>query len=121
MFEASKPKRREGMWLWLAKIFGGFMIIFLLAIHFLVNHLFAPNGLLTYDDVIRYYSNPIIPVMEIGFLAFVVSHSLIGVRSIFLDLNPSDKLLRIVDGLLLIIGIVSIVYGIWLIITLALR
>ena len=87
----SVPKPREGAWLWLYKIVAGLFIVVLLGVHFIVNHLVAPEGLLSYNDVVRYYTNPIVPVMEIAFLIFVISHALVGLRSILLDLNPSDK------------------------------
>jgi succinate dehydrogenase / fumarate reductase membrane anchor subunit len=108
------PKAREGAWLWLYKIFAGLMIVVLLGLHFVVNHMVAPGGLLSYADVIRYYQNPVIPIMEIVFLVFVVSHALIGLRSIILDLNPSDFVLRLIDPALIALGAGSILYGIWL-------
>lgn len=115
----SISKQREGTWLWLFKIFAGLMIVVLLVVHLVVNHLVAPSGLLSYDDVIRYYDNPLIPIMEITFLVFVVSHALVGMRSIILDLNPSTRVLRLVDIFFYLLGGVSIVYGIWLVVVLA--
>ena len=110
----SVPKNREGAWLWLFKIVAGLVIVILLGVHFLVNHLIAPEGLLTYQEVVQYYTNPIVPIMEGVFLVFVVSHALLGLRSILLDLNPSEKLLKIMNVILVIVGVVSITYGIWL-------
>jgi succinate dehydrogenase hydrophobic anchor subunit len=115
----SVPKTREGAWLWMYKIFAGLLIVILLGVHFVINHLVAPTGLLTYADVIRYYRTPIVPIMEIAFLTFVVSHALVGLRSILLDLNPSDLLLKIVDVLFWLIGSGFIVYGIWLVVVIA--
>lgn len=113
----SAPKNGEGAWLWLIKIFGGVLIVVILIIHLIVNHFIAEGGLLTYADVVRYYSNPIIPIMEISFLILVVSHSLIGLRSIILDLNPSRSLLTAVNLVFTVVGVVSIGYGIWLVMT----
>ncbi len=115
MESVSKPKAREGAGLWLVKILGGFLIIFLLGLHFIINHLVAPNGLLNWSDVVKYYQNPIIPVIEVAFLVVVVAHSLIGTRSILLDLNPSNKVLRLLDALFWIVGVVAVIYGVWLI------
>jgi succinate dehydrogenase / fumarate reductase, cytochrome b subunit len=115
----SIPKTREGTWLWLYKIIAGLLIVVFLGVHFVINHLVAPTGLLTYDDVIHYYQVPIVPIMEIGFLAFVVSHALVGLRSILLDLNPSDMVLKIVDILFWLIGSGFVVYGIWLVVVIA--
>jgi succinate dehydrogenase hydrophobic anchor subunit len=117
--QTSKPKVREGTWLWLLKIFGGLLIVIVLGIHYVINHLVAPGGLLTYSDVIRYYTNPLIPVMEVGFLILAVGHSFLGLRSILLDLNPSDRVLKFIDKLLISVGAVAVVYGTRLIVVLA--
>lgn len=117
----SIPKPREGTWLWLFKIFAGLMIVIILGIHLIVNHLVAPSGLLSYNDVLHYYDNPLIPIMEITFLVFVVSHALVGMRSIVLDLNPSERALRFVDIGLYLLGGVAIIYGIWLVLVIAAR
>ncbi len=117
----SVPKAREGTWLWLYKIVAGGVIVILLGVHFIVNHLVAPQGLLTYQDVLRYYTNPIVPIMEIAFLIFVISHALIGLRSIILDLNPSGKLLRVIDIVFVAAGVIFSVYGIWLVMVIVQR
>lgn len=111
----SAPKNGEGVWLWLIKIISGVLIIVILIIHLVVNHFVAEGALLSYADVVSYYSNPIIPAMEIAFLIFVVTHSLVGLRSIVLDLKPSRSVLTGVNWLFTAIGLVSIVYGIWLV------
>lgn len=106
---------REKTGLWLYKIIAGILIIFLLGLHFVVNHLVAPHGLLNWTDVVAYYQNPIIPIIEIIFLIVVISHALIGLRSILLDLKPSPALLRVADIFFVALGIVSSIYGIWLV------
>ena len=115
----SIPKKREGVWLWLYKIVAGLLIVVLLGVHYVINHLVAPTGLLTYVDVIRYYQVPIVPIMEIAFLVFVVSHALVGLRSILLDLNPSDQVLKIIDVFLSLLGSGFVIYGIWLVVVIA--
>ncbi|MFN2194853.1 MAG: hypothetical protein ACK2UW_01855 [Anaerolineales bacterium] len=110
------PKPGESSILWLIKILTGLLIIAILIIHFLVNHFFAPDGLLSFNEVLSYYRNyPIVPIMEGFFLVFLVSHSLIGLRSIFLDLNLGKSTRQVIDVVLLVVGVVAVVYGIWLI------
>ena len=121
LISTPSPKVREGMWLWLFKIAAGLVILLLLGVHFVVNHLVAPGGLLTYADVVNYYTNPIIPVMEGLFLAFVLGHALVGIRGIILDLNPSDQILRLVDWVLVVVGGAALVYGIWLLAVISAR
>ncbi len=117
----SRPKNNEGVGLWLIKIAAGLLVFVVLGIHFVINHAVAPGGLLTYQDVIQYYKVPIVPVMEIIFLVVVVTHALLGVRSILLDLSLVQKIRRVVDGFFLALGAFAIIYGAWLVITLANR
>jgi len=119
----SVPKSGEGSGLWLIKILTGLLLIIILAVHFTVNHMLGSMaGLMTYEEVVIYYAkNLIIPLMEILFVIFVVSHALLGLRSILLDMNPSRKTLNVINWLFTIVGIVSIVYGIWLVIVIVQR
>lgn len=110
----TSPKPTENAWLWLFKIVSGVLIVVILIIHLIVNHFTAPEGLLSWAEVVAYYQNPLIPLMEGIFLVFVVSHSLTGLRSILLDLKPSRSLLSVIDAVLTIFGVSAIGYGIWL-------
>ncbi|MHB0966543.1 MAG: succinate dehydrogenase/fumarate reductase transmembrane subunit [Bellilinea sp.] len=121
MRESLSPKRLEGSGRWLLKILTGLLIVIFLGIHFVVNHLVAPGGLLTYADVVAYFQNPVIVVMEISFLVLAVVHSFLGLRSILLDLNPSPTVLRMANFMLVVIGTAAIIYGIWLALTIASR
>jgi succinate dehydrogenase / fumarate reductase membrane anchor subunit len=105
----------ENVWLWIVKIVTGPLLVILLSIHLIVNHFISQTGLLTYADVVAYYRNPIIPIMEICFLAIVITHSLIGLRGIILDLTPSRVILKIVNWAFVVLGITSVSYGVWLI------
>lgn len=112
----SEPRPGENTWLWLVKMLTGPLLLILLGIHLVVNHFIGTaHGLLTYADVVAYYQNPIIPIMEILFLAAVVTHSLSGLRSIILDLKPSRSFLRVLDVILAIFGVGVVAYGIWLV------
>ena len=113
------PRSGEGAGLWFLKILTGFLVIVVLAIHLVVNHLIVEGGLLSYADVVRYYQIAIIPIMEIAFLIFVVVHALIGLRSVLLDLQPSNRALRLMNYGLGLLGTVSIAYGIWLVVVIA--
>lgn len=119
----TSPQRvnAEGAGIWMIKVFAGLFILVLLGVHFVVNHLVAPGGLLTYADVVRYYDNPWIGVMEVAFLIVVIAHAFIGMRSIFLDLNPSPNALRWVNRILIVAGGFAVIYGTWLVIVISAR
>ena len=112
MLAAGKPN--ENTWIWLAKIVTGVLVIVLILIHVVVNHLVVQGGLLTYAQVIAYVSTPGIALLETCFLIVVVTHSLIGTRSIVLDLGPSPKVVKVLDIFLVILGTTAVVYGVWL-------
>ena len=112
----SSPRSGENTWLWLIKILTGPLLLVLLGIHLVVNHFIGgSHGLLTYADVVAYYRNPIIPIMEILFLAAVVTHSLSGLRGILLDLKPSRNILKMIDVVLVLFGVSVVIYGVWLV------
>lgn len=115
------PKPTEQAWLWLAKILSGVAIFALLITHLVVNHMVASGGLLSYADILAYYANPLIPLMEGAFLIFVVTHALLGLRGILLDLAPPRGLLRAIDLAMIVVGAGSIGYGLWLLATIAQR
>jgi succinate dehydrogenase / fumarate reductase membrane anchor subunit len=117
----SGPRPGETTLLWLAKIVTGPLLLIILGLHFTVNHYMGsmPSGLMTYDDVIRYFQNPVIVAIEILFLITVVTHSLIGFHGILLDMHPSRTLLMISTWLHVLLGISAIAYGIWLALTIS--
>jgi succinate dehydrogenase hydrophobic anchor subunit len=117
----SRPKHNESVWLWLIKIIAGLLVIVVLGIHFVINHALAPGGLLTYQDVIQYYKNPIVPIMEAFFLIVVVVHAALGLRGILLDMNPKQYLRKWIDGILAAAGGFAIIYGTWLLVVLSQR
>lgn len=112
-----QPSRSpENAALWFIKLIAGGLVFFFLIIHFIVNHLVAPGGLLTFSDVVEFYQNPFVLLMEGAFLAVVLIHAILGIRSIILDLNPSIGLIRILDKAFIIFGVIAFTYGIWLLI-----
>jgi succinate dehydrogenase hydrophobic anchor subunit len=89
-------------------------VVVILGVHLVVNHLVSPDGLLSFQEVVVYLSNPWVALMEGTFLVLAVFHALLGVRSVFLDLHPSQRAIRGMDVVFSVVGVVSIVYGIWL-------
>ena len=102
---------------WLLQAGLGIALVVLLTIHLIVNHWVAPQGLLTYIDVIRYYDVPGIAWMESIFLIIVIIHCLLGLHSILLDLNLQPGFTRFLTRILILTGGIAIVYGVWLIVT----
>jgi succinate dehydrogenase / fumarate reductase membrane anchor subunit len=117
----TSPRSGEGAGLWFLKILSGLLIIVVLMIHLVVNHLIVEGGLLSYADVVAYYQTWIVPIMEVFFLVFVVSHAMMGLRSVLMDLRPSNKMLKVINWVLTLVGVTAIVYGTWLVIIITQR
>lgn len=110
----SRPLNSASTVRWLVQAGLGTALLILLAIHLAVNHWVAPQGLLTYRDVIRYYDIPGIAWLELIFLVVVTAHCLLGLHGILLDLNLRPRMTHILTGLLVLTGIAAILYGAWL-------
>lgn len=110
----SQPKRGETTWLWLLKIITGVLVVVILGVHLVVNHLVSPDGMLTFQEVVIYVSNPWVALMEGTFLVLAVFHALLGVRSVVLDFHPSQRLIKGMDIVFSVVGVVAVIYGIWL-------
>ncbi len=100
--------------LWLVQAFTGLLLVSLLFLHMIAHHFVVEGGLRTFEDVVAYISNPFIFVIELVFLVVVTLHALLGVRAIVLDVAPRPMVLRVVNVVLVIIGVACITYGAWL-------
>lgn len=111
-----KPLRDTGFTLrWLLQAGLGVLLIVLLGVHLIVNHWVAPHGLLTYAEVIRYYDISGIAWMESIFLFVVTVHCLLGLHAMILDLNLSSGIAHLLSRVLILVGTLAILYGLWLI------
>lgn len=105
-------KRSTFGWFWQAVT--GIVLLLLLGAHFVAHHFIAEGGLRDFSQVIAYLGNPIIIVLELAFLLSVTTHALLGARSILFDLGLSAKWERNVTWGLTALGIVTVLYGVWL-------
>ena len=104
---------QRGSLAWLWQALTGLLLVILLTLHMIVNH-FAAGGLLTYQDIIQYLSNPIVLVIEILFLASVIFHAMAGIRALVLDFGVSKQTDRSVTWVLWVVGVLMFLYGLWL-------
>jgi succinate dehydrogenase hydrophobic anchor subunit len=90
----------------------------MVANHFVVKQV---GGLRTYRQVLEYIGNPVIFAIESVFLIVVTVHSMLGLRSVLLDFGLSATTKRLLDRGLLVLGLVTVAYGLVLIGVLASR
>lgn len=104
--------------LWLVQAFTGLLLILVLGLHMVAHHFVVEGGLRNFEEVLAYIGNPVIFAIEIIFLLVVTPHAMLGLRAVLLDLGPSPQTTRIINWGLGIVGVVAIVYGVWLAIAL---
>jgi succinate dehydrogenase hydrophobic anchor subunit len=80
----------------------------------IANHFMVSRGLRDTADVQSYFSNPIVVAIEVLFLAVVVWHGLLGLRSIIFDYGFGPRTERRITRILTVVGVVAVVYGVWL-------
>ena len=119
--EVSRRGRPARLWHWTAV--SGMALVALATMHIVAQHFVVhqKGGLRTYDEVLSYIANPVIFVLEAGFLLAVTIHAMLGIRSILHDLDLSTRASRRLDRALWGIGTLTLAYGMTLLITLAAR
>jgi succinate dehydrogenase hydrophobic anchor subunit len=110
-------KRGDG-WGWVGQALSGVLLLGLLGLHMIAHHFLVEGGLRDYAAVLNYVSSPAILAREIIFLVVVAYHALVGVRSVIFDLGLTPAQERTVTGLLFVVGVVTVGYGVWLALTL---
>ncbi len=92
----------------------GGIVLLLLTLHMVAQHFIVPNGLRNFAEVVDYMRNPAFVVLEVLFLVVVTWHAMLGVRAIIFDWGLSARSERIVTWVLSVIGLGTVVYGLWL-------
>lgn len=100
--------------LWLVQAMSGILLLLLLLLHMVAHHFVVEGGLRNFQEVLAYVSNPVIFFLEVVFLAVVTLHAMLGLRAVILDVGLSPRQTRLLNGVLTVLGMVTLVYGIWL-------
>ena len=102
---------------WLSTAFTGMALLVLVTVHMVAHHFVVKEigGLRTYEQVLEYIGNPVIFVIEAVFLLVVTWHAMLGLRAVALDLDLPPGLARLVRPGVVVLGVVTVVYGLVLI------
>jgi succinate dehydrogenase hydrophobic anchor subunit len=123
--QVSAPVARRGRsaraWRW--TVGSGIALVALATMHIVAQHFIVhqKGGLRTYGEVLSYIANPVIFVLEAGFLFAVTVHAMLGIRSVLQDFDLSPPAERRLDRGLWALGALTIVYGMALLVVLAAR
>ena len=104
---------RGGMWPWLGQRLTAVLVIVTIMIHLVLTH-FVAIGHLSYDNIGARLAAGVVVANDIVLLLAVVFHGLNGLRMVVLDWGLASRGgRRVFDAVLWLVGIASIVYGIW--------
>jgi succinate dehydrogenase / fumarate reductase, membrane anchor subunit len=103
---------------WMTQAISGLLLIVILTIHMIAHHFVVEGGLRDYEQVLAYVQNPLVFALELVFIVVATVHALLGVRAVILDIGLSEGAKRTLNWTLTIIGAITLVYGIWLAISL---
>lgn len=108
---------------WVSTALTGMALLILVTVHMVAHHFVVKEvgGLRTYDQVLAYVGNPLILAIEATFLVVVTWHAMLGLRAVMLDLALPARLERLVRPGVMALGVVTVVYGLVLLGTLASR
>lgn len=113
--------RSARLWHWTAG--SGMALVALATLHIVAQHFIVhqKGGLRTYGEVLSYIANPVIFALEAAFLFAVTIHAMLGIRGILHDRDLSPRTARRLDATLWTVGCLTVVYGMALLIILAVR
>jgi succinate dehydrogenase hydrophobic anchor subunit len=114
-----RRSRPSPTWAWIAQVVSGGLLLVLLTVHMIANHFVVKGGLRNYAQVAAYVGNPLILAVEITFLLVVTWHAMLGLHAVLLDLGLRGRARRIAARLLTGLGVATIAYGLWLLVTVA--
>jgi succinate dehydrogenase hydrophobic anchor subunit len=108
---------------WRATASTGIALVVLLAVHMVAHHFVVQGtgGLRSYRQVVEYVANPVIFTIELLFLVAVTVHAMLGLRSVLFDLATGERTRAWISWGLAVLGLVTVAYGVVLIVTLASR
>ena len=106
-------RSRGGMWPWLGQRVTAVLVIVTIMVHLVLTHYIA-IGRLSFDNIGARLAGGVVLVNDIVLLVAVVYHALNGLRMVVLDWGlASSGGRRVFDAVLWLVGILTIVYGIW--------
>jgi succinate dehydrogenase membrane anchor subunit len=108
---------------WRATASSGVALVVLITVHMVAHHFVVQGtgGLRSDRQVLEYVANPAIFTIELLFLVAVTVHAMLGLRGVLFDLATGVRARAWISRALVVLGVVTVAYGVALIVTLASR
>jgi succinate dehydrogenase hydrophobic anchor subunit len=110
-------RNRGGMWPWLGQRVTAVLVLVTIMVHLVLTHYLSIDGSiskLSFENIGDRLAGGVVLVNDIVLLVAVVFHGLNGLRMVVLDWGLSNVAgRRVFDAVLWLVGIATVVYGIW--------
>lgn len=113
MKTASMRAAQGGMWPWLLQRITALYLVLGLGFHVVLLHAFSIGELNFASIAERFASSGFFAFVDVTLLAAALFHALNGVRMVLLDYWFTGPRRRILDGGLVVVGLVAFGYGTW--------
>ncbi len=103
----------RGFWPWVGQRLSGLFLAFFLCLHVVLLHFLRDGAIDAAGVMDRLMASPLMVAFYAAFVVIVVFHGLNGFWGIALDYAPNDGLRRWIKWSLVIVGILGVVYGLF--------
>jgi len=100
-------------WTWVLQRISAVILIIAVGLHIGFLHFSNVGETLNYSNIMIRLKTPVLISLDILLLIFGLYHALYGLYSIFLDFNSGKKERVVVFGLLVVMGLGFVVFGIF--------
>lgn len=112
VLERFKPKDpTDGSMNWFLQRISGIMILPLLGMHLIIIH-FIEDNQASASETIRRFGDAWYIIFDFLLISSLTYHALNGLGTVLYDFNPSEKQEKIIRYGLMILGILTIVWGV---------
>jgi succinate dehydrogenase hydrophobic anchor subunit len=108
------PARTRAGILWLVQAISGGLLIVFLGVHLIAQHILAPGGLRDFASVAAYLREPVALVSELGLLASVLVHVVLGTRAFLVESIRDPRLVSRLTLVVVAIAAIAFAYATWL-------
>ena len=105
------PSQPQGVWAWILQRLTAILLVVFLGTHIFVLHYVPENLNINAAGVIIRFKSFLYLIVDSGLLATGLYHGLNGVRNSFFDYIVNESARRLINWMLLIVGVAFTAYG----------
>ena len=105
------PSQPQGVWAWILQRFTAVLLVVFLGTHIFVLHFVPENLNINFVGVAFRFKSLLYLIIDSGLLATGLYHGLNGVRNIIFDFALNEGTRRLINWVLLLVGVAFTLWG----------